>query len=370
MQLKDGRRYPAFPSRKAETPEEYLQAALLGESYVRSHLEDTADGLYFSQDSVPNDTLYSGGAGILHMYIQLYQIHPDPVYRQIIHSLTAHLSAHYPDTLTRAEQAGDLARTQARAFYTGIAGIGAVLLEALRLFREPSAEHAVNEITQFCRESAVRTADGIYWTDNSVIYADAGVILFLADVWEMFPAPGLQELIQSAAGYILRKAIPHPEGGMEFDNLQIDFKHKEPNFEFGTAGVGYLFAVLYQIFGNETYLDAAESCAVYVRSLGVKQGKGLLIPYKLTWTEDLFYLGNCHGPVGTIKLYYELYRITGKQVYYDMIQELHSGAASLGAPLIQSPGFWNTRYRRRRQMLLSCLTAGILRLTCLPFTAE
>ena len=122
----------------------------------------------------------------------------------------------------------------------------------------------------------------------------------------------------------------------------MDFKHKEPNFEFGTAGVGYLLAQVYELTGDRKYLEAAFAAANYIKSIAVKQKKGYLIPYKLGRYDDNFYLGNCHGPVGTGKLFYELYSITKNPEYLQEVRELIDGAESLGAPFATSWGFWNT----------------------------
>ncbi|MBQ3665195.1 MAG: hypothetical protein II919_03725 [Lachnospiraceae bacterium] len=67
-----------------------------------------------------------------------------------------------------------------------------------------------------------------------------------------------------------------------------------------------------------------------------------MIPYKLGIHDNLFYLGNCHGPVGTTKLFYELYKATNEEQYLQEVFALIEGARALGAPFVQSAGFWNT----------------------------
>jgi lantibiotic modifying enzyme len=73
----------------------------------------------------------------------------------------------------------------------------------------------------------------------------------------------------------------------------------------------------------------------------VPQRKGALIPFRLDKEQDsLFYLGNCSGPAGTSRLFYLLYRLTGKQQYLDTIYELVDGMEAVGAPEHQSAGLW------------------------------
>lgn len=46
-------------------------------------------------------------------------------------------------------------------------------------------------------------------------------------------------------------AINHKDGGLEIDHLHIDFKHKEPNFEFGTAGMVVALLQIYCLEKNK-----------------------------------------------------------------------------------------------------------------------
>lgn len=52
----------------------------------------------------------------------------------------------------------------------------------------------------------------------------------------------LNEIIVKATNHILNQAIDH---------LHIDFKHKEPNFEFGTAGMVVALLQIYCLEKNK-----------------------------------------------------------------------------------------------------------------------
>lgn len=340
-------------------------------------LEECEDGIYSREvEGAGKNNLYVGLAGILHMYLQFYLVEHyeksncqrDIDYEHIIKEMTRYLSIHWKDGLEYVKQNGEAVLGMAEAFYGGIGGIGMVLNEVYKVFADESAKKAVWEIITYYKEHAVRTEKGIYWSDNSAIFFDGGITLFLIDSFltyqdeqevlknsvdevknfitdkdnRKYNEKDLYRLITDSCDYILANGIYHDDGGLEIDHMQVDFKHKEPNFEFGTAGIGYLFAKVYEITNDIKYLQAAKAAGIYLKNIAVKKGRGYLIPYKLGKYDDLFYLGNCHGPVGTAKLFYELYKVTDNNQYLQEVFSLYEGAAALGAPFVQSAGFWNT----------------------------
>lgn len=360
----------SFARKKIINEFEYLHCARKAQIYVASFLEKCEEGIYSREvEDAGRNNLYKGLAGILHMYLQFYLVEQnekakgstqklienheaEASYRKVsfinteyvIREMTRYLSLHWKDGLEYVKQNGEAVLGMAEAFYSGIGGIGLVLNEVYRFLKDKNAKTAAWEIVSYYKEHAVRTPKGIYWSDNSVIYFDGGITLFLIDSFLTYPGRGeeVYSLITDSCDYILSNAIRHDHGGLEFDYLQVDFKHKEPNFEFGTAGIGYLFVKAYEITNDERYVQAAKSVIVYMKNIAVKQKKGYLIPYKLGVHDNLFYLGNCHGPVGTAKLFYELYKVTNEEQYLQEVYALIEGARSLGAPFVQSAGFWNT----------------------------
>jgi hypothetical protein len=57
--------------------------------------------------------------------------------------------------------------------------------------------------------------------------------------------------------------------------------------------------------------------------------------------EDRYYLSWCHGPVGTSRLFYRLWQITGEPAWRTWIDELNTWLVRSGAPEQQSAGYWN-----------------------------
>lgn len=340
-----------FKREKVVNADVFLENIEKGESYVYSFLKETEDGIYSTElTNYARHNLYVGTAGILHMYVELYQVLKKEKYRSVIDKMTLFLEKHVFDGIETAQKEGEFVPGMSQAFYSGIGGIGLVLNEVYRLTGDIHAKNGAWKVMDYYKNTLTRTEEGIYWTGNSPVFFDSGIILFLIDAYQTNTAVSgnIQdqaewvELIRKGTDYILAHAIEHDGGAIEIDHLNVSFKHREPNFEFGTAGAGYLFTKVYEVTGDEKYLDAARGTVNYLKSIAVRQKKGYLIPYKLGKYDNLFYLGNCHGPVGTAKLFYELYKVTGREEYLSEVKALADGAHSLKAPFAQSVGFWNT----------------------------
>ena len=340
-----------FKREKVVNADVFLENIEKGESYVYSFLKETEDGIYSTElTNYARHNLYVGTAGILHMYVELYQVLKDEKYRSMIDKMTLFLEKHVFDGIETAQKEGEFVPGMSQAFYSGIGGIGLVLNEVYRLTGDIHAKNGAWKVKDYYKNTLTRTEEGIYWTGNSPVFFDGGIILFLIDAYQTNTAVSgniqdqaeCVELIRKGTDYILSHAIGHDGGAIEIDHLNVSFKHREPNFEFGTAGAGYLFTKVYEVTGDEKYLDAAKGTVNYLKSIAVRQKKGYLIPYKLGKYDNLFYLGNCHGPVGTAKLFYELYKVTGREEYLSEVKALADGAHSLQAPFAQSAGFWNT----------------------------
>lgn len=334
-----------FLRKKVLDKEEFLRDVHEAESYVYHHLKQDKDGIFSTEvHGASQNNLYVGNAGILHMYLQLNKIEPCEKYNRIIKEMTRYLYLHLFDGIEIAHREGEFVDGMAEAFYSGIGGIGLIFNEVYRMTQLPLAKKGAYKVWNYYLEQAIEDEAGCCWSDNAAIFFDGGITLFLIDYLKTFNEDEfrVKELIEKSCDHILKNAIRHEDGEMEIDHLKVDFKRREPNFEFGTAGIGYLFAKTYELTKNQKYLDASQAAAKYIKAIAVKQKKGYLVPYKLGVYDDLFYLGNCHGPVGTAKLFDVLYHITNDQSYLEDVFDLYEGAASLGAPFQQSPGFWNT----------------------------
>ena len=57
--------------------------------------------------------------------------------------------------------------------------------------------------------------------------------------------------------------------------------------------------------------------------------------------EELFYLGWCHGPVGTSRLFQQLAQVTGDPEWKDWVLRGATALKSQGIPGIRTEGYWN-----------------------------
>jgi lantibiotic modifying enzyme len=114
-----------------------------------------------------------------------------------------------------------------------------------------------------------------------------------------------------------------------------------PNFSHGTAGVAYFLASLYRMRHEQKYLDGALAGAAYLKSVANTDNDGCLIFHHEPEGEDLFYLGWCHGPVGTARLFYRLYQITDEREWMDWVERGAHSILMSGIPEKEVPGFWN-----------------------------
>ena len=90
--------------------------------------------------------------------------------------------------------------------------------------------------------------------------------------------------------------------------------------------------------------EIAKKAAQYIQNIAdySEDGEAALVKYNDTYLTDLYYLGVCQGPIGTSRLFYKLYRITGDESYKDFVIKLTNGLLAAGAPTKHSDGYWRT----------------------------
>lgn len=114
-----------------------------------------------------------------------------------------------------------------------------------------------------------------------------------------------------------------------------------PNFSHGTAGIAFFLARLYEETGSKQFLDAALAGGRYLLSIAKTDGNACLIFHNEPDGQDLYYLGWCHGPVGTANLFYQLYKSTRDKKWLDWVLKEAHGLMDSGIPEKPTPGFWN-----------------------------
>lgn len=360
-----------YPSRSAASPQEYLDAALHAERYVAAHMHHSGDGAYWldGRSPVPSLGLSTGNAGIAYFYYELARATGRDQWHGIAVEAARYLCAHWQEAVTKAyiPGVGDLAW----GYHGGVAGIGSVLAVLNDDFHDQRIADVLSEIGSYMRRHAQYDDHGAYWTGSGALLSDGGVLLFLMRLYASQPEEGLRQLILDAGDRIRSSGI-RERCGMSFDGGQASecVSYHMPNYELGTAGVGYALTKLYEFSSRTRYLDAARSAADYLRDIAVPQRQGRLIPLRinedgslfcgnsstvdpdgdgsaehgtlnLRYREPIYYLGTCHGPAGTSRFLHELGAVTGDPVYDRDIDALVQGMQSLGAPECQSAGLWN-----------------------------
>ncbi len=123
--------------------------------------------------------------------------------------------------------------------------------------------------------------------------------------------------------------------------MDPSFPRLMPNFSHGTAGIAYFLAALYQETKNRAFLDAALAGAKYLLSIAKTEGESCLIFHDEPDNKGLYYLGWCHGPVGTARLFYLLSEATGDKTWLDWVRRSANSLLQSGIPEQETPGFWN-----------------------------
>lgn len=351
----------SFRQKQAESPKEYLDAAIKVAEYLEKFAVETSDGIYWKDEepatagdpNIPDVTYFSGTGGIPYFFLELYKITGEEKYLSYATKGVDYLGKHWKEQLVVYKDSLDLPKIQ-YGFYMGIAGVGMVIAQYYQYTKREKDLNVLRDIAYEIIDAANTGEVGIDWNGDTSMLFDGGIVLYLVKVNELLNDSKIAKAVKDAADNILSKAEEDPRGGYAWLSTAHPNQTRVPNFECGTAGVGYVLTIVYEATKDEKYLNAAIEAAKHLKAIAVKQGEGFLVPWHDNPNEEtIFYLSSCHGPAGTSKLFYKLYQITGKQEYFDDITGLYKGLRYINAPEKQSVGYWNTT-------CLCCGTAGIL----------
>lgn len=116
-----------------------------------------------------------------------------------------------------------------------------------------------------------------------------------------------------------------------------------PNFSHGTAGIAYFLATLYEATRERAFLDGALAGATYLKAVAKTEGDMCLVFHHEPDAagQSLYYLGWCHGPAGTARLWYRLWQVTGDRAWLEWTHKSARAILASGVPERQTPGFWN-----------------------------
>ena len=313
------------------TERPYLDVALRTEKWINGTAISSPDGLTWPADPQDlqsvNATLYAGNPGVVLFYLELYASTGD--------------KGHLKKACAGADRLiAGLAKEKTMGLYEGAAGIGFALEGTYKASAQEKYRRAFLRCLDLIRQSARKAGQGLEWEGTTdIISGGAGIGLFLLYSSSELADNSLLDLACKAGDRLIELGKPE-NGGLKWA-MDEKFPRLMPNFSHGTAGIAYFLATLYEKTKQEAYLDAALAGAKYLLSIAKTDGDACLIFHNEPDGKDLYYLGWCHGPVGTARLFYRLSKATGKASWLDWVKRSANGIMESGIPEKQTPGFWN-----------------------------
>jgi lantibiotic modifying enzyme len=309
----------------------YLDAALGAAQWIESCSLKTSKGTAWPSDprdpkTVQTD-LYSGVPGVVLFFLEAYRATADRAFL-----MDARGGADFLLASMEGEQGDGL--------YEGLAGFGFALEETFKASGDPKYQEGARACLKRIREHAKSTGKGIQWSETTdIISGNSGTGLFLLYAARALNDAAARDLAAQAGQRLIE--VGKPEGPGVKWAMDPKFPRLMPNFSHGTAGIAYFLATLYAETGKKEFLDAALSGARYLLSVANTEGNTCLIFHDEPDGKQLYYLGWCHGPVGTARLFYRLYQITGDPTWMDWVKKSARGIMTSGVPEKLTPGFWN-----------------------------
>ncbi len=323
---------PAILAAVAPTPADtYRQAALEAGQWIRSTAIKSAKGTAWP--AVPGDGktigtgLYNGVAGIVLYFLEAHSATGNESYLK-----DARVGADYLLNVLYDEKETGL--------YEGVAGIGFTLQEAFKATHDDRYRAGAQRSVEFLKQRAKKVGQGVRWSEvTDIISGSAGTGLYLLYAARELDDPAARNLAVAAGKRLIELGRP-AHGGLKWA-MTPRFDRLMPNFSHGTAGCAYFLATLYLETRDKEFLTAALAGARYLKAVARTQGNVCLLFHHEPGGEDLFYLGWCHGPVGTARLFYRLYQATGDREWLDWLKRSARAVMESGIPDKRLPGFWN-----------------------------
>jgi lantibiotic modifying enzyme len=309
----------------------YLDDAREAARWISTSAIRTDAGLTWPADPADpksvSTTLYSGSPGVVLFMLELHHATRDPQYLADARAGADALLASIDDV-------------RSAGLYTGLAGIGFTLGEVHRASGDTKYRDGVARIVAILKDRATVRGNGVQWSDvTDIIAGNAGTGLFLLHAGRTLEEATATQLARRVADRLIEVAIPE-HGGLKWA-MDPKFARLMPNFSHGTAGVAYFLARTYEETQDKKYLDAALAAARYLQAIAKTDGDICLIPHNQPDGLDLFYLGWCHGPVGTARFWRQLGVVTRDKSWDAWLDKSARAILESGIPEKLTPGFWN-----------------------------
>jgi lantibiotic modifying enzyme len=323
---------PGTPAAGQDSGTRYLDAARGAAAWLRSVAVVTPNGRDWPADPaaappVASPSLYAGTPGVVLFFLELARATGD---------------RSYLDDASRGADTVLAAATTARGcgFWEGLAGSAFVLQETAKATGDRRFADGARRVTETIVQRAKPVGAGVEWSDTTdIISGSAGTGLYLLYAAREFGQPALTQLA-GRAGLRLIELARKEGSGLKWA-MDPKFPRLMPNFSHGTAGIAYFLAALYQETRDRRFLDAAVAGARYLQSVAKTAGDVCLVFHNEPDGKELYYLGWCHGPVGTARLFFRLYQVTKDRGWLTWVQKSAQALRASGIPETRTPGFWN-----------------------------
>lgn len=313
---------------------------------------DVLPGKQVEQDALllSDKGLYGGGAGIALLYLRLYVATKEEKWIEKTRQALAYVIDGYAGVSIKETPVPFLGGAEI-GFLNGPAGGAYVASLVDRYTKETRYEAFVKQVTEDIINASHEEEKGNTWYGFYGILGEGGLILYLIYAYETYQDERYLEYAKKTADYVANHKEDAPQGGYRWYVMPTETFPTIgkaggyfPGFEYGAAGCGYLLAKIYEITKEEKYLELAKGAAKYIVNIAdySEDGEAALVRYNDTYLTDLYYLGVCQGPIGTSRLFYELYKITKEDSYKEFILKLTNGILATGAPAKHSEGYWRT----------------------------
>jgi lantibiotic modifying enzyme len=325
-----------------------LELALAAERWIASHARPAPAGQIWTVAADEPDavdlSLYRGAAGIVLFYLELAAVTGER--RHLDQAIAG------ADGITALVPEHD----QGVGLYQGAAGLAFVLDEVYRAGGPERHRRAAEAMIGAVLARAERRGAGLGWIEP-IPFADAfglegttetfdvsrgsaGVALALLSAGERGLHCGALDAAVEVGDRLLEVAVPTADG-LEWPMMLEPVEWTAPNFSHGTAGVAYCLARLHAATGERRFLDAALAGARHLCAIATVDGASRCVKHSSGRGEPLYYLGWCHGPPGTGRLFYELARRTGDAEWTEWLRGGGDALLAFGVPERRSRGFWN-----------------------------
>ncbi len=320
-------------AKSARTDRPHLTNAIRAANWIKRSRIVTEHGVAWPANpldakSVSTD-LYSGTSGIVLFLLELHSATGERAYLDEACAGADHIAAAMPGE----DQPGEC------GLYEGAAGHAFVLDQVWRASGRATYRDAARRAVARIHRRAQEKDGGVQWSDTTdIISGGAGTGLFLLAWASAHDDADSRALAVKAGRRMLDLAQPAPNGLMW--RMDPNFVRIMPNFSHGTAGVAYFLATLNRHTGESRFLDASIAGAKHLQSIARKDDDACVIYHHNGDGENLFYLGWCHGPVGTARLFHQLGLATKQPEWSAWVRRSARGISTSGVPEKRTPGFW------------------------------